>query len=134
MGYRFALAEENGSGDLAVAGGLDVSGFLARAVEGSELDVMWWSGLGLGVGTETVASIPLGLLVGWSGDGGDAILSPYGGGHVSLDIASGEGDSVNLSGSFDFGLDLALSSGWFVRFGASIGDREAIAIGVKVGS
>lgn len=133
LGYRFAVADENGSDDLAVAGGLDVSGFLSRAVEGSEVDVLWWSGVGLGIGSETVASFPLGALIGWSGQGGDAVLSPYGGGHVVLDLSTADGDNVNLAGAFDFGVDLALASGWLVRFGGSVGDREAIAIGVRVG-
>ena len=29
-------------------------------------------------------------------------------------------------------LDVVLSSGWLVRFGGSVGDREALAIGVKI--
>ncbi len=134
LGYRFALAEESGTGDLAVSGGVDISGFLARAVEGSEVDVLWWSGVGLGVGNETLVSIPLGALVGWSGEGGDAILSPYGGGHVVLDVSSAEGDNVDLAGALDLGLDLSLASGWLVRFGGSVGDREALAIGLRIGT
>lgn len=134
LGYRFALADESGSDNIAVSGGVDVSGFLARAVEGSEVDVMWWSGAGLGVGSETVVSFPLGALIGWSGEGDGAVLSPYGGGHIVLDVSSAEGDNVNLGGAFDLGVDLALSSGLLIRFGGSIGDREAIAIGVRVGS
>jgi len=134
LGYRFAIADENGTDDLAVAGGIDVSGFLARAVEGSEVDLLWWSGVGMGIGSETVVSVPLGALVGWSGSGGDALFSPYAGGHIALDIRSGPGDDLDLSGAFDLGVDLVLRSGWLVRFGASLGDREAIAIGVRIGS
>ncbi len=95
---------------------------------------MWWSGAGLGIGNETVVSVPLGALVGWSGQGGDAILSPYGGGHVTLDISSAGADNVSLGGSFDFGVDFVLSSGWLVRFGGSVGDRDALALGVKIAS
>ncbi len=135
LGYRVALVDQGGvDGGLAVSAGVDISGFLSRAVEGSEVDVVWWSGGGIGIGDETVVSIPLGLIIGWSGSGGDVILSPYGGGHVSLDIASGPGDSVELSGVVDLGLDLVLSSGWLIRFGATIGDRDALAIGVKLPS
>jgi hypothetical protein len=135
LGYRFAIADESGprDDDVAVAAGIDVSGFLARAVEGSELDVIWWSGAGFGIGDEVLVSIPLGALVGWSGSGGDAVLSPYAGGHLSLDISSADQDNVNLSGAVDLGLDIVLSS-VIVRFGASVGDREAIAIGVKFGA
>ena len=135
LGYRFAISDQNGpSGDLAVAGGVDVSGFLSRAVEGSEIDVMWWSGAGIGFGNETVVSIPVGALIGWSGQGGDVILSPYGGGHVTLDISTSDADNVHFGGSFDLGLDIVLSSGWLIRFGASLGDRDALALGVKIGS
>lgn len=132
LGYRLALAEDN-SGDLAVAGGFDASGFLSRAVEGSEVDLMWWSGGGLGIGDETVVTIPLGLILGWTG-GTDVVLSPYGGAHLNLDIYSGEGDNLDLSGAVDLGIDLAFSSGWLVRFGASVGDRDALAIGVRLPS
>jgi len=134
LGYRFAISDENGSSDVAFAGGVDISGFLARAVEGSEVDVMWWSGAGIGVGQESVVSIPVGALIGWSGQGGDVILSPYGGGHITLDVSTVDQDNVRLGGSFDLGLDVVLSSGWLVRFGGSIGDRDALALGVKIGS
>ena len=132
LGYRLGIAEEAGpNGDLAVAGGFDVSGFLSRAVEGSEVDLMWWSGGGLGIGSETLVTIPLGLIVGRTG-GTDVTLSPYGGGHLNLDIWSGPGDSLDLSGAVDLGIDLGFQSGWLVRFGVSIGDREALAIGLRL--
>jgi len=132
MGYRLSVTDENASDDLAIAAGVDISGFLARGVEGTPIDVMWWSGAGLGWGGDTVVSLPLGAVVGWSGQGGDVILSPYGGGHITLDISDVSDDNVSLNGSFDFGLDVVLSSGWLVRFGGSIGDRDALAIGVKI--
>ena len=134
LGYRFAISDEDGSDGIAFAGGVDVSGFLSRAVEGSEIDVMWWSGAGLGVGENTVISLPLGALIGWSGQGGDVILSPYGGGHVTLDVSNIDSDNVSLGGSFDLGLDVVLASGWLVRFGGSFGDRDALAIGAKIPS
>lgn len=49
-----------------------------------------------------------------------------------MDISDIEGDNVSLGGAFDFGLDVVLSSGWLVRFGGSVGDRDALAIGVKI--
>jgi hypothetical protein len=134
LGYRFAISDEDGSDGMAVAGGVDISGFLVRAFEGSEVDVMWWSGAGLGIGQETIVSFPVGALLGWSGQGGGVILSPYGGGHVSLDISTSDVNSVQLVGSFDLGLDVVLASGWLVRFGASIGDSDALALGIKIGS
>lgn len=133
LGYRFGIADEDQpSSDIAVSAGVDISGFLSRGVEGSEIDVVWWSGAGIGVGTETVFTIPAGIVLGWSGSGGDVILSPYGGAHVNLDISSNDADNVDFNGAVDLGLDLVLPSGWMVRFGATIGDREALALGVKL--
>ncbi len=133
LGYRAAVAEESGpGGDVAVSGGIDVSGILARGVEGSEIDVMWWAGGGLSVGTDWIVSAPAGIILGWSGSGGDVVFSPYGGAHVVLDFSGNDGDAVNFDGVVDFGLDLVLSSGWLIRAGASIGDRESLALGFKI--
>lgn len=133
LGYRIAVAEDN-SGDVAVAAGIDVSGFLARAVEGSGIDVMWWSGGGLGVGDEIVVTVPVGALAGWSGGDGNAVISPYAGGHLALDIVTGGGDNLDLGAAFDLGIDIRFSSGWILRFGGSLGDRDALAIGMRVGT
>ena len=135
LGYRLAVTEEDEPGDAVLAGGVDVSGFLGRGIENSEIDVAWWSGLGVGVGNETVVSLPLGLIAGWSGSSESGVIfSPYGGGHVALDFASGEGDSVSFSGAIDVGGDIVLQSGWMIRFGATFGDREALALGFKLPS
>lgn len=135
IGYRLAIADQGGvNSDLAISGGFDVSGFLSRAVEGSEVDLVWWSGGGIGIGDETIVTIPVGLVLGWTGTGGEVGLSPYGGGHLNLDIASGTGDNVDLNAVLDLGLDLNFPSGWLVRFGAAIaeGGRDALAIGVRL--
>lgn len=132
LGYRAALSDESGSSDLAVSGGVDVSGFLARGVEGSEVDVVWWAGGGVGIGSEVLFTAPLGVVLGWTGAGGDVVLSPYGGAHVVLDLYTGSGDSVRFDAVVDLGLDLVLESGWMVRFGASLGDRESLALGIKI--
>jgi len=132
LGYRAAIADESGTSDLAFSAGIDVSGLLARAVEGSEVDVIWWTGGGLGLGSETVITAPLGVILGWTGDGGDVGFSVYGGGHVVLDIITGTGDNVRFDGVLDLGTDIVLSSGWMVRVGASLGDRESLALGMRL--
>ena len=135
LGYRLAIADDGGpDSELAFAGGIDVSGFLSRGVEGAEVDLVWWSGGGLGIADETIVTVPVGLILGWSGSGGDVILSPYGGGHVNLHISTADGDSIDLVGVLDIGLDLVLPSGWLVRFGASFAEneRDALALGVKL--
>lgn len=132
-GYRVGLTRD-AADDLAVFGGIDISGSLATGVEEAEVDVRWWSGVGAGVGSEVVVSVPLGIVVGWEGSGDGVVFAPYAGGHAVLDVATGEGDTIDLSASFDVGLDLTLVSGWMVRFGASIGGRDALALGVRVPS
>jgi hypothetical protein len=133
LGYRAGLAEESGpGGDLAVSFGIDVSGFLARAVEGSEVDLIWWGGGGMSVGSDWLVSAPLGIIVGWSGEGDGVVISPYGGAHVALDITGNEGDAMNFDGALDLGLDLVLSSGWMIRAGFTLGDRESIAVGFRL--
>lgn len=132
LGYRAAISDESGTGDIAISAGIDVSGFLARGIEGSEVDVVWWAGGGLGVGSETLVTAPLGVVLGWTGTGGEVLLSPYGGAHVVLDLYSGPGDSFRFDAVIDLGLDLVLGSGWMIRFGASLADRESLALGVKL--
>lgn len=135
LGYRAGIAEESGpGGDVAVAGGVDVSGFLGRQVEGSEIDVMWWAGGGLSIGSDWVVSGPAGIILGWSGGGDGVIFSPYGGAHLVLDLTGNAGDGVDLSGAGDLGLDLVFSSGWMLRVGASFGDRDSLAAGFKIPS
>ena len=135
VGYRLALAEQGGpDGDFAVSGGVDVSGFLSRGIEGSEIDVVWWAGGGIGLGDETLVTIPVGLVLGWSGSGGDVILSPYGGAHVNFEVSTLDTNNLDLVGVVDLGLDLVVPSGWMVRFGVTVGDRDSLALGVKLPS
>lgn len=132
LGYRAAVTDEAASDGIAVSGGVDISGYLSRGVEDAPLDLMWWSGIGAGIGTETVVTVPIGAVIGWSGRGSDVVISPYAGGHLALDFVTGPGDAVQLGGSLDLGLDLDLDSGWLIRFGASVGDRDAVALGVRL--
>ncbi|HET9948489.1 MAG TPA: hypothetical protein VFQ22_06185 [Longimicrobiales bacterium] len=134
LGYRAAIADEDPGDDVAFSFGVDVAGMLARGVEGSEVNVIWWTGGGVGLGDEFLVTAPLGIMLGWSGAGDDVIFSPYGGAHVVLDLLSGPGDDVRFEGVVDFGVDLVFQSGWMLRFGASVGDRETLALGLRLPS
>jgi hypothetical protein len=131
LGYRVGLGR-NPAGHVAALAGVDVSGILAHTVEGADLPVLWWTGFGTGLGHNVMVSVPLGLVAGWHGIGDDNVLAPYVGGHVVLDLSTQEGQVVNLDGSFDVGVDLTLVSGFVVRVGASLGDRNALAVGLRL--
>jgi len=132
-GYRGGIVRSD-SDDLSVFGGVDVSGVLAESVEDADIQVLWWSGAGAGVGDELALSVPLGLVAGWRGMGDGTAFAPYAGAHVALDLATGAGDAVSLDASLDLGLDLTLTTGWVVRFGASLFGRDAVAVGIRIPS
>lgn len=131
MGYRVGVVEDDAS-NASLFGGVDFSGVLATSVEDADVQVGWWSGVGAGVGDELLVSVPAGLVVAWRGLGDGNSFAPYVGAHVALDMATGPGDAVTLDGSLDLGLDLTLTSGWIVRFGASLFGRESLAVGIRI--
>jgi hypothetical protein len=131
LGYRVAVVEGADS-DFALGGGVDISGVLSAGIEEADIQVLWWSGLGAGVGEDVLVSIPVGLVAGWTGSGDDVVFSPYVGGHVTLDFTNIEGDEISFDALLDLGLDLFLVSGWVIRFGASLGGREALALGLRL--
>ena len=133
LGYRVGLMQSDADG-VSVFGGVDVSGVLAGSIEDADIQVLWWSGVGAGVGDELAVTVPLGLVAGWRGVGDGNVFAPYAGAHAALGVASGEGDSLSLDASLDLGLDLTLVSGWVVRFGASLFGRDALAVGIRIPS
>jgi hypothetical protein len=132
-GYRGGILQRDGD-DASVFAGVDVSGVLATSVDEADIQVLWWSGVGAGVGDDVVVSVPLGLVAAWRGLGDGNAFAPYLGAHVAMDVGSGEGDALHLDASLDLGLDLTLTTGWVVRFGASLLGREALAVGIRVPS
>ena len=130
LGLRGGLAEEPG-GDLAGMFGLDVSGSLGSLDEAGNAGVVWWAGAGLGFGDDLLVSLPAGITVGWRVTEDAVTFSPYVGGHVAFDILTGPNDDLDLEGAVDLGIDLTFSSGFAVRFGASVGGRESLAVGLR---
>ena len=131
LGYRGALAQGPRS-DLEGLAGIDVSRTLARSIQQADVRVAAWGGVGVGAGEEVTVSVPVGVVVGWSGLGDGTAFSPYAGGHVVLDLSTASGDHAGVDGVFDLGLDLRLVAGWVARFGASLGGRDALAFGIRV--
>jgi hypothetical protein len=129
FGLRAGLAEDASDG-LAVLGGVDVSGTLLSPTTELPVGVIWLVGAGLSVGDELLASFPIGLSVGSDLRSEGVLFRPYATPRVALDFWSGIGDSTDLSFAVDLGLDLEFDPSWTIRFGASLGDRETLTIGL----
>ena len=133
LGYRIGLAEDPRE-DLSVFGGIDVSGVILRASGDLPIDIDWVAGAGFGAGDDFLLSFPLGVAIGREMVGEGIWFNPYTSPRVILDAYLGDGaDEENLSLGFavDLGFDVSFESGWAVRFAGTVGDREALGIGVS---
>ncbi|MGH7574721.1 MAG: hypothetical protein ACREM1_06270 [Longimicrobiales bacterium] len=132
FGVRGGIAEESGQDDVAVLAGLDYEGVLTRSTREFPLDVDWVVGAGFSAGDDFLLSFPLGLTAGHSFTAEEGVVfTPYATPRVVLDALFGDNDDrVDLDFAFDLGLDLRFTPDLTVRFGATLGDREAVAIGL----
>jgi hypothetical protein len=134
LGIRGGLAEERND-DLAAFAGMDLSGSLARRSSNMPVDVDWIAGVGLGVGDEILFSIPFGVTIGAAISTETVALGPYVSPRLILDAWTGDDgprDGLDLELAVDLGLDVAFNPGWTLRFGATLGDREALAVGFAI--
>lgn len=131
VGFRVGISEAPGD-DVAGVFGLDVSGSLTGIADPGDPAVLWWTGAGITVGDDFIASFPLGLVFGWTARDEGVSFMPYVGGHMALDVISAGDDELELEGVVDLGLDLGFDSGWIFRFGAALGGHESLGIGVRI--
>jgi hypothetical protein len=139
LGFRLGLGE-GWRDELAVFGGVDVAGSLLSATDDLPLDVVWFAGAGIGIGEDALLSFPVGLSVGVVFESEGVRFAPYVAPRVVLDACLGDedervpfcgrGDNLELDLAADVGLDLSFSPDWMIRFAASLGDRESLAIGI----
>lgn len=137
-GLRFGLAEGSGTEDVSVFGGVDYMGPINTASSDFPLDIDWVLGAGAGIGDGVRLSVPAGLTVGFSFQGEDARFIPYITPRVIMDAMFGQDErdsDLDLGVAVDLGLDLRLLrggalAGKSIRFGASVGDRDALAVGI----
>jgi hypothetical protein len=133
FGVRGGIADARRD-DIGALGGIDVSGSLTRATADFPLDIDWVFGAGIGIDRGARISLPLGLSIGHEFRGDGVTFQPYGTPRVVLDAFlggdRGRRDDVRLGFAVDLGLDLRFTQAFLVRFGATIGDREAVAIGL----
>lgn len=132
-GFRLGLAEDP-TDDLAVFAGVDVSGPILAAGEDIPVDVIWITGGGLGARDGILASFPVGIAVGRAFEAEEVWFHPYASPRVVLDARFGgdEGSDLDLEVAVDVGMDLAFDPDWTVRFGGTIGERRALAIGLSL--
>lgn len=133
-GLRGGIAEARDD-DVGAFGGVDFSGRVNRANSSFPLDVDWVFGAGLGVADWVRVSVPLGLTLGHTFRGDGATFIPYITPRIFLDAQfdrdRDDDTDTDLGLAMDIGLDLRFArTGFLVRFGAALGDRDAVAIGL----
>ncbi len=133
LGFRAGLFEGSRD-DLGIVGGVDLAGTLHRGSDDAPFDVIWFFGAGLGIDDDILASFPLGIAAGWSFVGPDVAFRPYVAPRLVLDAFFGDdvNDDLDLEAAVELGLDLAFSPTFAIRTAASLGDRDAISIGIAV--
>lgn len=135
IGFRFGLSDRAGD-DIGVHGGIDYSAVLNRANPDFPIDIDWLVGAGIGAGNGARLSFPFGITGGHTFRGEGADFTPYLSPRVVLDAFLGDDrpgrrSGMDLDFAIDLGIDLRFSrTGPIIRFGAALGDREAIAIGL----
>ena len=138
LGFRVGLVE-GFRDDVALIGGVDVSGSVYSGSGDVPLDVIWLAGAGLGLDEEIRLSFPLGMSFGLTFNGPDVQFRPYFAPRIVLDAFLGDAeagpggdDDLTLDVAGEIGLDLAFNTPWVIRTAASFGDRDAISIGVNL--
>jgi len=133
LGFRLGVAEGRRD-DLALYGGVDLAGAIVRASSDFPLDLDWVTGAGMGVGDAMLLSFPLGLSLGRAVTADGVWFNPYVTPRVVLDAWMGSSrprDGLHMRLAVDLGIDLAFDPRWAIRFGATLGDRDALAVGVS---
>lgn len=133
LGLRFGLADGPGPDDVSGFAGADFTGLLHRSSRDFPMDVAWLSGVGIGFGDWVMLSVPLGLTLGHTFRGEGVLFTPYFGPRVTMDGHFGRHaprDDLDLGLAVDLGVDVTFLPRVTVRFGATFGDREALAIGM----
>ena len=140
--FRFGVADNGGprlpdDSEMSGFGGVNISGLLASESADMPFDVSWVAGAGIGIGSWSIITIPVGLSAGhtFAADGFD--ITPYVTPRLVFDATMGledpfgnDMDDTDLGFAVDLGFDVALQRGWLLRFGASLGDHEALAFGI----
>ena len=134
LGFRIGLAEGY-RGELAASGGVDFQAPIHSAGASFPLDVVVVAGIGAGVGEYGMVSLPFGVTLGRVLTFDGVRFTPYVTPRLSLDGHMGgrrPRRGADLELIVDLGADISFDPAWAIRFGASFGGRNALAIGVAL--
>lgn len=126
-------------GTTAGFGGVDVQAPVLRGRSDVPFDLDWQSGVGVSVGEYALVSIPVGLTGAVSWTSGSVWLSPYVSAGLAADLRLGDeapSDEFGVVPALDIGLDLSLDAArrFVLRASVALGDRQALSVGLAVGS
>jgi hypothetical protein len=140
FGVRVGVADGGRGDDIGIFGGIDMNGPLARETADFPLEIDWVFGAGIGLDDGVRISIPLGLSVGHRFQNENATFLPYATPRVVLDAFLGDDDrprdeddddnDLRFEVALDLGLDLRVTQNFLIRFGATVGDRDGVALGL----
>ena len=131
LGFRLGVVEGRFD-DVALVGGVDVAGAIARTDSEVPVDIMWFAGAGLGLDDDVLLSFPVGIAAGVSFEGENVQFRPYIAPRFILDAFLGDevDDDLDLGIAAEIGLDLQFAQPWAIRASGSFGDRESVSIGI----
>ena len=134
-GIGTGVAEEN-----AAFGGIDLRAPIATHTDAQPLDLAWSGGAGIGVGEYLLASVPFALSAGRSWSSGSVWFAPYVSVGATLDYRYGDSDFVpdeefEIQATAGLGVDMAFDAArrFVLRAATSLGDRQAVAVGLLIG-
>jgi hypothetical protein len=135
FGLRLGLAEAS-DGELAVFGGVDVSGPFIQASDEIPVNIAWVAGAGLGIGENVLLSFPAGVSIGRDFEAENVWFNPWVSPRMMLDAwmggsRPGRKRNLSLGLAVDLGMDVAFDPGWAIRFAGTLGDRSALGVGVS---
>ncbi len=127
-------------GESAVFGGVELRAPIARHDDVQPLDIEWSAGAGVGVGEYVLLSVPFAVSAGRSWSSGSVWFAPYVSAGATVDYRLGDSDLVpekefEVQATAGLGADIAFDEARRVvlRVATSLGDRQAIALGLVVG-
>jgi hypothetical protein len=138
-GLRFRGGAGRGAtGTDAMFGGVDFQSPLLRATRDLPIDLDWQTGAGLSVGDYILLTVPVGLTGGVSWTSGAVWFAPYLTAGIAADLPIGDsapdrGFDVSPSLDIGFNLSLDIERRFVLRTAASLGDRQAVSVGLAFG-